>query len=91
MHLIHPSIYLSIFSNAGITKAGSRLFIFDYGGTLLFKEKHDIYIKRQTLSAISGRKPTNEVMNALQELSNDPYNVVVVVTGLTKLKLGMMI
>jgi len=58
---------------------------------LLFKEKHDIYIKRQTLSAISGRKPTDEVMHALQELSNDPYNIVVVVTGLTKLKLGMMI
>ena len=30
-------------------------------------------------------------MHALQELSNDPYNIVVVVTGLTKLKLGMMI
>lgn len=29
-------------------------------------------------------------MNALQELSNDPYNIVVVVTGLTKLKLGIM-
>jgi len=84
------SFYFNLYknSNSGITKSGSRLLIFDYGGTLLFKEKHDIYIKRQTLSAISGRKPTNEVMKALEELSNDPYNIVVIVTGLTKLKLG---
>ena len=40
-----------------IIDACSRLFIFDYGGTLLNKEKSDIYIK-QTLSAISGRRPT---------------------------------
>ena len=51
-HLIHRA--------AGICQAGSRLFIFDYGGTLLHKEKYDIYIKRQTLSAISGRAPSGE-------------------------------
>jgi hypothetical protein len=43
---------------AGICQAASRVFIFDYGGTLLHKEKYDIYIKRQTLSAIAGRKPS---------------------------------
>ncbi len=42
-----------------ICDAGSRIFVFDYGGTLLHKERYDIYIK-QTLSAIDGRKPSGE-------------------------------
>jgi hypothetical protein len=88
---------------AGICQAASRVFIFDYGGTLLHKEKYDIYIKRQTLSAIAGRKPSGErrvslspffpakcahvlslsvspaedMMSAIEKLSNDPLNVVV--------------
>lgn len=65
----------------------SRVFIFDYGGTLLHKEKYDIYIK-QTLSAISGRKPTDNMMRAILKLSNDPNNIILIVTGLTQLKLG---
>jgi trehalose-6-phosphatase len=64
-----------------------RLFIFDYGGTLLQKEKFDIYIK-QTLSAISGRQPTTRMMDAIRRLSSDPANALMIVTGLTKLKLG---
>merc|ERR1711968_425670 len=64
-----------------------RVFIFDYGGTLLYSEKQEIYIK-QTLSAISGRKPSPSVMQALRTLCEDPNNAVMVVTGLTKMKLG---
>jgi hypothetical protein len=71
----------------GINKNCRRLFIFDYGGTLLHSEKYDIYIK-QTLSAISGRRPTPEMMSALKVLCDDPDNAVMVVTGLTKMKLG---
>eukprot|EP01038_Epipyxis_sp_PR26KG_P011996 gene11996-16059_t len=71
----------------GICESASRLFVFDYGGTLLYKEKYDIYIK-QTLSAISGRRPTDRMMDAIQKLSEDPRNIVMVVTGLTKMKLG---
>lgn len=58
----HTSLHimLPICRQAGICAAGSRVFIFDYGGTLLHKEKYDIYIKRQTLSAIAGRKPSSE-------------------------------
>ena len=78
------NIYDNVDKSGGL---GTRLLIFDYGGTLLHKEKYDIYIK-QTLSAISGRKPTEEVMLALKRLSEDPKNIVLVVTGLTKLKLG---
>jgi trehalose 6-phosphate synthase/phosphatase len=46
----------SVRENDLIQKA-SRVFIFEYGGVLLQKEKFDIYIK-QSLSAIAGRKPS---------------------------------
>ena len=36
----------------------------------------DIYIK-QTLSAISGRRPTDQMMEAVRKLSEDPHNAVV--------------
>ena len=36
----------------------------------------DIYIK-QTLSAISGRRPTESMMEAVRKLSDDPHNAVV--------------
>lgn len=73
--------------NKGISSTGTRAFVFDYGGTLLQKEKFDIYIK-QSLSAISGRKPTDEMYEAVRKLSDDPNNAVMVVTGLTKSKMG---
>lgn len=69
-----------------VTKA-QRVFVFDYGGVLLHKERFDIYLK-QTLSAISGRRPTEGMMEALRILCSDPLNVVVMITGLTKLKMG---
>ena len=56
-------------------------------GALLYREKQDRDIK-QSLSAIAGRKPSRRVMEALKVLCNDPNNVVMVVTGLTKMKLG---
>lgn len=69
----------------GLSEIGTRVFIFDYGGTLLAKEKFDIYIK-QTISAISGRRPPESMLTALKQLSDDPLNIVVVITGLTKAK-----
>jgi trehalose 6-phosphate synthase/phosphatase len=48
-------------SQYGISDSSSRLFIFDYGGTLLNKERSDIYIK-QSLSAISGRSPSGMLL-----------------------------
>ena len=41
-----------------------------------FPLQFDIYIK-QTLSAISGRRPTDQMMDAVRKLSNDPNNAVV--------------
>jgi trehalose-phosphatase len=74
-------------ADVGLSTIGKRVIILDYGGTLLFKERFDVYIK-QTLSAISGRRPTDKVMDSLQKLCDDPRNVVMVMTGLTKMKLG---
>lgn len=60
---------------------GSRVFLFDYGGTLLKKEKFDIYVK-QTLSDLSASQPSDEIMSSLRTLSEDPNNVVIVCSGL---------
>jgi hypothetical protein len=73
--------------DVGLTPRATRVLIFDYGGTLLHKEKFDIYLKH-SLSAISGRKPTDAMMEAISVLAQDPLNVVVVMTGLTRLKLS---
>jgi hypothetical protein len=81
---------ISAFQSArkvGICDRAKRVFIFDYGGTLLHKERFDLYIKH-SLSAISGRKPSGGMMDAIFKLSQDPCNAVLVVTGLTKLKMG---
>jgi len=72
---------------SGINRKLNRVFIFDYGGTLLHKEKSDVYIK-QTLSAIAGRRPSDGMMEALRKLNSDPQNAILIVTGLTKIKLG---
>ena len=85
-HNLLTNAYLAS-ENVGISKQCRRVFIFDYGGTLLQSEKQEIYMKK-SLSAISGRKPSPRCMKSLQILCNDPNNVVMVVTGLTKMKLG---
>ena len=74
-------------SDQGIAASGRRVFVFDYGGTLIDKEKSDVYMKH-SLSAISGRLPTAKMMESIRRLSQDPQNIVMVVTGLTKIKLG---
>ena len=61
IHLFFPSICL--------------LFSFSFSPLFpLFQ--FDIYIK-QTLSAISGRRPTDQMMDAVRKLSDDPSNAVV--------------
>ncbi|RYZ14043.1 MAG: hypothetical protein EOO70_08030, partial [Myxococcaceae bacterium] len=79
--------YRAATQGAELVRRASKVFIFEYGGVLLHKEKFDIYIK-QTLSAISGRRPTERMMDTLKRLSEEEGNVVVVMTGLTQMKLG---
>jgi len=72
----------------GLVPKGTRVFILDYGGTLLQNKKIEIYMKNTVSSTASDFQPTPDIMQALRVLSDDPHNVVVVVTSLTRLKLG---
>ncbi len=74
--------------DSGLASKGARVFILDYGGTLLQKTKIEIYMKNTVSSTTIDFKPTDEMMKAIRILSDDPHNVVVVVTSLTRLQLG---
>mmetsp|Transcript_2410 Transcript_2410/g.4333 ORF Transcript_2410/g.4333 Transcript_2410/m.4333 type:complete len:1177 (+) Transcript_2410:176-3706(+) len=82
--------FLNAYDNAiltrGLIKKGSRVFIFDYGGTLISNEKFDIYMK-QTLSAITGRLPSPAVLESIRTLSDDPNNCVLILTHITRDKM----
>ena len=82
--------FLDAYDNAiltrGLIKKGSRVFIFDYGGTLISNEKFDIYMK-QTLSAITGRLPSGPVLESIRTLSDDPNNCVLILTHITRDKM----
>jgi trehalose 6-phosphate synthase/phosphatase len=73
--------------DAGLSEKGRRVFIFDYGGTLLPKEKIEIYMKT-AVSSSTGRKPTETMLNNIRILSEDSRNQVIIITGLTRTKLG---
>lgn len=64
----------------------SRVFILDYGGTLIEKENYGLYIK-QTMSAISGRRPSDTMLAAIRALAANPSNAVLVITGLGRRKI----
>lgn len=70
----------------GLTPTGSRIFIFDYGGTIVAYEKVDVYMK-QTLHSMSSL-PTTEMISALKKLSEDENNCILINTSLSRKKLG---
>jgi trehalose 6-phosphate synthase/phosphatase len=78
--------YDSAMLTRGLIRKGSRVFIFDYGGTLISNEKFDIYMK-QTLSAITGRLPSKPVLESIRILSDDPNNCVLILTHITRDKM----
>ena len=67
-------------------KAGRRFIFTDFGGTLMEKEKVDLYIKR-SFTQTTGKRPSPSVMEALRILSSDPKNEVFVISGLQLLPL----
>jgi hypothetical protein len=71
---------------AGLSAIGERVFIIDYVGMLL-QRKDDVYIVHAS-SSVSGKHPSNAVLDALKRLSDDPRNVVMVLTGLPKVKVN---
>lgn len=78
--------YEQALSTKGLTSTGTRVFIFDYGGTIVAYEKVDIYMK-QTLHSMASL-PTPELMAALKKLSEDENNCILINTSLSRKKLG---
>eukprot|EP00638_Chattonella_subsalsa_P000169 CAMPEP_0117747192 /NCGR_PEP_ID=MMETSP0947-20121206/8366_1 /TAXON_ID=44440 /ORGANISM="Chattonella subsalsa, Strain CCMP2191" /LENGTH=1015 /DNA_ID=CAMNT_0005564601 /DNA_START=124 /DNA_END=3171 /DNA_ORIENTATION=+ len=60
-----------------------RVFLFDYGGTLIHTEASGKYLK-DNLIGMWDRTLSPALTNALTELTNDPSNVVFVVSGLPR-------
>lgn len=67
-------------------KAKRRFIFTDFGGTLMEKEKVDLYIKR-SFTQTTGKRPSPSVMESLRILSSDPKNEVFVISGLQLLPL----
>ncbi len=67
-------------------KATRRFIFTDFGGTLMEKEKVDLYIKR-SFTQTTGKRPSPSVMEALRILSSDPKNEIFVISGLQLLPL----
>lgn len=71
----------------GAYSKATRRFIFtDFGGTLMEKEKVDLYIKR-SFTQTTGKRPSPSVMESLRLLSADPKNEVFIISGLQLLPL----
>jgi len=63
--------------------AETRVIFVDFNGTIVMKEPAGKYLKRDMLGT-SGNKPPSETIKALTKLSEDPRNVVYVVSGDTE-------
>eukprot|EP00953_Heterococcus_sp_UTEX-ZZ885_P015887 8950-Heterococcus_DN1.PRE.4 len=64
------------------SKSTKRILLFDYGGTLLEKEGLGKYLKRDSISSVSGRRLNARTEAGLATLCADPRNTVFVVSGL---------
>ncbi|KAG1692802.1 hypothetical protein DVH05_024417 [Phytophthora capsici] len=60
-----------------------RVFLLDYGGTIIARENIAMYVKKD-FTAVTGKRPSNRMMDALTNLTNDPRNTVFVVSGVAK-------
>lgn len=78
--------YERALTTKGLTNTGTRVFIFDYGGTIVAYEKVDIYMK-QTLHSMASL-PSPEMMGALKKLSEDENNCILINTSLSRKRLG---
>lgn len=60
-----------------------RVFLLDYGGTIIARENIAMYVKKD-FTAVTGKRPSPRMMDALTHLTKDPRNTVFVVSGVTK-------
>jgi trehalose 6-phosphate synthase/phosphatase len=66
--------------------SGRRLFLLDYGGTLISRENMSMYMKKD-FTAVSGKVPSRGMMEALSKLCADPKNTVFVISGVSQVNL----
>lgn len=64
-----------------------RVFLLDYGGTVIARENIAMYVKKD-FTAVTGKRPSIRMMDALTNLTSDPRNSVFVVSGVTKANLA---
>ncbi|TYZ56917.1 hypothetical protein PybrP1_001900, partial [[Pythium] brassicae (nom. inval.)] len=63
-----------------------RVFLLDYGGTIIARENMSMYVKKD-FTAVTGKRPSRRMVDALSMLARDPRNTVFVVSGLSRLHL----
>ncbi|KAI9998641.1 hypothetical protein PInf_003223 [Phytophthora infestans] len=68
---------------AAYMQSKRRVFLLDYGGTIIARENIAMYVKKD-FTAVTGKRPSRRMMEALTNLTNDPRNTVFVVSGVTK-------
>ncbi|CAH0485283.1 unnamed protein product [Peronospora farinosa] len=72
---------------AAYMQSERRVFLLDYGGTIIARENIAMYVKKD-FTAVTGKKPSPPMMEALTNLTNDPRNTVFVVSGVSKSSLS---
>ena len=68
----------SLAASSYASAKGQRLFLLDFGGTLVNRESEGMYTKHDFFGT-SRRRPSPAVMDALGKLASDPQNTVIVV------------
>jgi trehalose-6-phosphatase len=70
-----------------ICPEAKRVFVFDYGGTIIEEEVISRYFK-QSLSAVTGRAPSQSMLKLISDLASDPHNAILIIAGMSKARLG---
>ncbi|RLN57900.1 hypothetical protein BBJ29_005376 [Phytophthora kernoviae] len=64
-------------------QSSRRVFLLDYGGTIIHRENIAMYVKKD-FTAVTGKRPSPRMMKALTRLTQDPRNTVFVVSGVSQ-------
>eukprot|EP00968_Pinguiococcus_pyrenoidosus_P019693 scaffold2171_cov253-Pinguiococcus_pyrenoidosus.AAC.7 len=76
-----PLNFANVISSYTATR--SRVILLDYGGTLLKKEELGKYLKRD-MTACKSRTPSQTIFSALDVLSRDSRNLIMIVSSLQR-------
>ncbi|CEG43722.1 trehalose-phosphatase [Plasmopara halstedii] len=68
-------------------QSNRRMFLLGYGGTVVARENIAMYVKKD-FTAVTGKRPSSTMMDALKNLSSDSRNSIFVVSGVTKATLA---